>query len=533
MTTASNDLLSVIAILTLGSALGKLSIRGFSLGSAGVLLVGIAFGHYGFTIPTALRDFGLVIFAYAVGLQAGPRFFRTFRKAKQLYLIIAAAPVVVALVLSLLLGALLNLSSELVLGLFSGALTNNSALAAALAALDGAGRSSSVSISYGVVYPFSVLVVILLMHLLPRIGKRSLAQEEESWTKQRALEQPPLEVKRFRVENPGCTLIPLKDLKLRALTLNLAKVVRNEEELAVSGETLLALGDVVTVIGRGDALNSARVLLGEEIQTRARLKEDLDALEVEITDQSLIGVPLRQLDLYRQYEVLLGSVHRQEVEFTPTGDTVLELGDRVRAIGDAHHVREFANRAGSLRHLRDETRMLPFLLGLFLGVALGSVPFSIGGFGEFRLGLAGGAFFTSLVLGHYGRIGKVVLYVPPAAVSICRELGLYLFFASAGTLAGQGVMEVIIAEGFQLCVAGMIVSTLSVLTVLLLTHVVYKMNMLATLGIVSGTMTNPAGLMAIRQQTSSDLPVAAYTSVYAVSLIFKILVTQLLVVFMK
>jgi len=535
MTTASADLVTVIAILTLGSGLGKLSIQGFSLGSAGVLLVGIVFGHFGYTIPNALRDFGLVIFAYAVGLQAGPRFFRSFRKAGQAYLLFAAAPVGVALALSLLLGVFFDLSSELILGLFSGALTNNSALAAALHAMDGSGRggSAAVSISYGVVYPFSVLSVILLMHLLPKAARRTLAQEEEAWNQQRAREQPPLEVKHFRVENPRCIGVPLKELNLRALTLNLAKVVRAEEEIPVSGNTLLALNDVVTIIGRGDALNAARVLLGVEIGARTRLKEDLDALEVEITEHSLIGIPLRQLELYRQHQVLLASVQRGDTEFTPTGDSVLELGDRVRAIGDAHHVRGFATRAGSLRHLRDETRMLPFLLGLFFGVAIGSVPVSIGGFGEFRLGVAGGAFFTSLILGHFGRIGTFVLYVPPAAVSICRELGLYLFFASAGTLAGQRVLEVVIAEGIQLCLAGMIVSTLSVIAVILLAHKVYRMNLLATLGIVSGTMTNPAGLMAIRQQTSSELPIISYTGVYAVSLIFKIFVTQLLVVFMR
>lgn len=535
MTTASAEILTVIAILTLGSAIGKLSVRGFSLGSAGVLLVGIVFGHFGYTIPTALRDFGLVIFAYAVGLQAGPRFFRSFRKAGQAYVLLAAAPIAAALVLSLLLGVFFGLSSELILGLFSGALTNNSALATALHAMDGSGRGGSavVSISYGVVYPFSVLSVILLMHLLPKATHKSLAEEEEAWSHQRAREQPPLEVKHFRVDNPRCIGVPLRELNLRALTLNLAKVVRGEKEMPVSGDTCLELNDLVTIIGRGDALNAARVLLGVEIGARTRLKEDLDALEVEITEHSLIGVPLRQLDLYRQHQVLLASVQRGDGEFTPTGDSVLELGDQVRAIGDSHHVRAFAVRAGAQRHLRDETRMLPFLLGLFLGVTLGSVPVSIAGFGEFRLGLAGGAFFTSLLLGHFGRIGTFVLYVPPAAVSICRELGLYLFFASAGTHAGRGVVEVVIAEGLQLCLAGMIVSTVSVIVVILLAHKVYKMNLLATLGIVSGTMTNPAGLMAIRQQTSSELPIISYTGVYAVSLIFKIFVTQLLVVFMR
>jgi putative transport protein len=217
------------------------------------------------------------------------------------------------------------------------------------------------------------------------------------------------------------------------------------------------------------------------------------------------------------------------LEITPVGMSTFELGDTVRVVGDEAAVEQFATIiSGDARRI-DETNMVPFLFGLVLGIGLGLIPFSLPNGVTIKLGAAGGAFLVSLVLGHFGRIGPFPLYVPSAAKNILRELGLMFFLAGAGANAGTQLWQVIREQGPQLFVAGAVITLTAVVLTLILTHLVYRMNLLGTMGLVSGVMTNPPALAAAGQQTRTDVPAVVYASAFPVVLIFKILVAQFLV----
>jgi len=214
---------------------------------------------------------------------------------------------------------------------------------------------------------------------------------------------------------------------------------------------------------------------------------------------------------------------------TPTGNMSLEMGDNIRVVGEKSAVDAFAKQVQGSPRRASETNMLPFLAGLLLGILLGSIPINLPNGITVQLGTAGGAFIVSLLVGHFGGLGPLRLYVPPAAKSVLRELGLIFFLAGAGIAAGANFLEVLQGQGFMLLAGGALITILSMLAGLLLMFLFYKMNLLAVMGSLSAGMTNPAGLEAANAQTETELPVLSYASVYPVALIFKIVLAQILV----
>jgi putative transport protein len=211
------------------------------------------------------------------------------------------------------------------------------------------------------------------------------------------------------------------------------------------------------------------------------------------------------------------------------GTSTLEMGDSLRVVGERGAVEEFGKLVGGDHRKVDETNMVPFLMGLLLGILLGVIPFRFPNGMVIKLGIAGGAFVVSLLVGHFGRIGPFRLYVPAAARNLSRELGLMLFLAGAGAFAGAQLAKVVQEQGAQLFLAGALITVVTVLVTLLLMDRVYRLNLLATMGLLTGCMTNPPALDAASAQTRTDLPTVSYASIYPVVLIFKILLAQVLV----
>jgi len=215
------------------------------------------------------------------------------------------------------------------------------------------------------------------------------------------------------------------------------------------------------------------------------------------------------------------------VEFTPIGRVTLAQGDHLRLVGDRVSVEAFARLLDKGSDKASETNMVTFVIGLVLGVAAGSIPFHLGSDIEVRLGPAGGAFLVSLLLGHFGRIGPFRLYVPMAAKNLSRELGLMLFLAGVGTGAGSRLAQVLADQGFWLPLAGAIVTLLAIASATLVAHFFFRMNSLATSGLVAASMTNSPALTSIK--SSTDLPTIAYAAAYPVALFTKVVIAQVLV----
>ncbi len=531
-TLLAQEMLVLFAILAIGTWLGELSLRGVSLGSAGVLFTALVFGHFGLSVPQPVMELGLLLFVYSVGLQAGPRFFRTFRRHGMRYVFIALVTVGSGALATIAVQQWLRLPFDLAAGLYTGALTCTPALAAAI---DAAARlspasSGAVSVGYGIAYPFSMISVVLLIQFLPRLLRRPLPAEEARWNAEKESESPGLQSRQFKVANPNVDGQRVSQINPhRMIQANISRVKHGERVSAATPDHILYLDDVVMVVGQPEELDKMRFLLGEETHERMDVNADVLSVDVEVTEDSLTGKRLGEMRLWEQYTVVITRIRRQGLEIAPSGNVTLEMGDNLRVVGDKRAVASFVELVHGHPRKAEETNMLPFLAGLLIGILLGAIPINLSGGLQVRLGSAGGAFLVSLVVGHFGGVGPLRLYVPAAAKNLSRELGLILFLAGAGVNAGSHFVEILGQQGPGLLIGGAMITLVSLACGLILMHWVYRMNLLATMGALTACMTNPPGLGAANAQTESDLPTLSYASVYPVALIFKILMAQLLV----
>lgn len=519
-------------IMALGSWVGQLTFKKVSLGTAGVLFVALVFGHFGLSIPKIVMDLGLLLFVYAVGLQAGMRFFRTFRRQGIQFIVIALVTVGVGGLVTVAAAKIWGLPFDLAAGLYAGALTCTPALAAATDSVNRlmAGSAAAVSVGYGIAYPFSMVSVVIAIQLLPRLLKSDLQAEGARWREQQAQETPGIVARQYRITNPNVDGQLVGELKLHRLSVvNLSRIMRGDKVLPVFSDTRLQLNDVVVVVGQEREVAKMSVLLGEPADVQMDINTDVKSVDLYVTEESLAGRKLDYLKIRERYTVVITRIRRQGLEITPTGAVSLEIGDNIRVVGESTAVDEFVRMAAGNPGRRQETQMVTFLLGLALGVAVGAVHIPLPNGFDLRLGSAGGVFLVGLLIGHLGRVGSFRLWVPPAARNITRELGLMLFLAGAGTNAGAHIVEVIQQQGIGLVLAGALVTIVTTLTGLLLMLPVYRMSLLSTMGALCACMTNPPALSAAQSQTQTDLPTVSYASVYPGALIFKILIAQVLV----
>ncbi len=519
-------------ILALGALLGSFTWRGISLGTAGVLFAALVFGHFGLSVPKAVMDLGLLLFVYSVGLQAGPRFFRMFRKQGFRFVTIGVAVALAGALATLAVAYIFKIPDDLAAGLYSGALTCTPALAASLEAFSRAmpDLSVAVSVGYGIAYPFSMIGVVLLVQFLPKVLKRDLRAEETTWLAERQEELPLLVVKQLRITNPNLEGKSLREVNPHRLAhINITRVLREGRVAMVTPDLVLHQGDVVMVVGPQKEMEKIKLVLGEEIEVPMDMNSNIATQDLEMTSSAFVGKTLAELGVWDNYGVVITRLRRQGLEISPIGSVMLEIGDGLHVVGERTDVQKFVKKAGGDTRRAQETNMLPYLIGLVLGIGLGIIPFRLASGVEVKLGISGGAFLVSLLIGHFGRLGSLRLYVPLAAKNLTRELGLMLFLAGAGSNAGAQLVQVIQTQGWSLLISGAIITIVSVAVGLFLTLRVFKLQTLGSLGALTAAMTNPPGLSAANNQTSTDLSTLSYASVYPAALIFKILFAQALV----
>jgi putative transport protein len=528
----AEQMVVLFLILALGSWLGTLTIKRISLGSAGVLFVALVFGNYGMSVPKVVMDLGLLLFVYAVGLQAGMRFFRTFRSQGMRFIAIGFLTVFAGALVTVLVAWIWKLPFDLATGLYTGALTCTPALAAAIDSVNrlGLGQSASVSVGYGIAYPFSMVGVVILVQFLPRLLKRDLKAEEAHWREEQAKATPGIVARQYRINNPNVDGKMVSEIDLHRLsTVNISRVKRGEQVFAATPKTRLQLWDVVMVVGQETEVAKMSMLLGEPTEVRMDVNTDVKSVDVYVSEPSLTSKKLMDLKIWERYTVVITRIRRQGLEITPTGTATLEIGDSIKVVGESAAVDEFVRIVAGKPARADETQMVTFLVGLVLGVILGNIAIPLPNGLDLRLGNAGGVFLVGLVIGHFGRVGNFRLWVPPAARNITRELGLMLFLAGAGTNAGSQLVKVVQQHGWSLVGAGLLISVVTVIVGLVLMVPVYKMTTLSTMGALCACMTNPPGLGAAQSQAETDLPTVSYASVYPAALIFKILLAQVLI----
>lgn len=527
-TLLGNPLIALFAVIGVGLLLGNISIRGINLGSSGVLFAALALGHFGYTLPGGIGTIGLVLFVYCVGIGAGGRFFSAIAREgsnlAKLALIIVGSGAAVAWAA----GTLLDLPVGLVAGIFAGALTSTPALAASTEGLKAAG-AGDVIIGYGIAYPFGVIGVVLFVQVLPRLLRIDVDAVAKTVGAQSAGSE---RVENVLVEVTNSNLVGKPIAECGLTTFNgvaVSRILRDDRLEPLRYDDVFADGQLLMLVGRTREIDIAVDYLGRRSDKRIIKDVENERRTVLVTDKRVTGRTLREFAPLREFGVVVTRVTRLGLTFVPNAETRIETNDQLTTVGRAEDLNRFADAVGHRSQGFDETDLLSLALGLTLGIIVGLMPFGLPGTPALTLGMAGGPLFVALILGHFGRVGRIVGHIPRNTRLLLQELGLVFFLADAGVRGGGQLIATVQSYGAPLFVAGIAVTILPMAVALPFAMRFQKMNILQALGGICGGMTSTPALGAITARTDSQVPVVSYASAYPVALIMMTVFAKILI----
>lgn len=539
---AGNHLLLLFVVIGLGYLIGSIRLFGFSLGVAAVLFVGMAFGAIDpqMQLPEYIYIIGLVLFVYAIGLQAGPGFFASFRSHGLRFSLLAVAMLGIGGLVSVLLWWLMDLNAPQIAGIYCGALTNTPALAATIEAIKGmSGQlSSSVAdlyaampvVTYGLAYPFGVFGVILHFYIFTKLFKVDLAHEEAMRLSEAGDEK--IYSVTYRITNPAITGRSIQKVlsSFGRTGFVLSRIKKGDSIQVVQPETIIGANDLIVAVGSERGQEIARLLFGEEASEHIpEQRDDMSYRRVFVSNKAVIGKTIDEVRSIEPFQGAITRLRRGDVEFVPTPSTILERGDRILVVSrleDANKVAEFFG--DSIKSI-SEADYLSLSLGIVLGVFVGMIPFPLPNGMTFKLGFAGGPLVVGLILGRMERTGPIIWGMPFNANLVLRQIGLVFFLAAIGTRAGQGFGATFQSGGWSLIFAGAIVTTVVTVLTIYIGYRHLKLPMAAVMGMMSGMQTQPACLAYANQQSQNELPNIWYATVYPASMIAKIILAQVIV----
>lgn len=539
----AHDLLIISFVVLLGIGIGNIRIAGIKLGVAGVLFAGLFTAHFGFSpgieVSHFLKDFGLVLFVFALGMQIGPGFFASLRRQGRVLNGYAAALVIGGALTALAGGWLCGMTPAAVAGLFAGATTNTPALGAAQQALDSAGATPDLitlpALSYAATYPLAIVGIILSLILLRVYFKIDVAAEAAAFQREQGLGAAPLERVTLLVENPNLKGIPTENipgLEEAGAVISRHRGAGSDEVRAATPHTVLYPGDLVLVVGQPAALEKARLIIGGRSEENLMLATgNITFRRVVVTNQRMLGKSVHDLALDSLHNVTVTRVSRGDHIFTALPHLRLQFGDTLQIVGDDASIDSATKALGNEVQTIAETKFAAIFTGILLGVILGLYPFRIEGLpAPVRLGLAGGPLVMAIILSHLGRLGPMIMHMPMNANRALRELGIILFLANVGLLSGENFAETVFsARGLQWVVVGIVVTMLPLLVVGYVARRFHRLNFMTLSGLLSGGMTDPPALAFATGMARSDAPAVSYASVYPLTMLLRIVAAQIIV----
>ena len=521
-----------------GIIIGKAEIKKVKLGIAGVLFAGLMLAHLGAqTDPHVLhfmREFGLILFVYAIGIEVGPRFFNTFRNEGIVLNLFAAGIVTMGFALAYMLYFWGGISPAIITGIMSGAVTNTPGLGAAQQALTEFGNPNDAAISgmaYAVAYPFGVLGIILTMIMVRRFFRIKIDQEVENYNSLFHGQQKQLEGVEIHITNPnlfGKEIGYIKRVVDRELVVS--RIKRDGTfRVALETETVQE-GDILYGVSAINLIENLTLKMGDvTISNKREISGDLAMFHVLVTNRKWAGKTIEQVGIYRRYEANITRIFRAGLEILPTPDTTVELGDTVRIVGKRDLLPDIRQELGNSVKELAHPNVIPIFLGIFLGVVLGSIPFFIPGLpAPAKLGMAGGPLIIAIILGHKGRIKNFDFYMTPGANLMIRELGIILFLSCVGLSSGSQFVQTIANGGYMWLLYGAVITVVPIMIAAIIARLL-KFNYLKICGIVSGAMTDPPALEFANSIAPVHAQATAYATVYPLTMFLRILLAQTLI----
>ncbi|HAW2331231.1 TPA: putative transporter [Escherichia coli] len=539
------SILALVAVV--GLFIGNVKFRGIGLGIGGVLFGGIIVGHFvsqaGMTLSSdmlhVIQEFGLILFVYTIGIQVGPGFFASLRVSGLRLNLFAVLIVIIGGLVTAILHKLFDIPLPVVLGIFSGAVTNTPALGAGQQILRDLGTPmemvDQMGMSYAMAYPFGICGILFTMWMLRVIFRVNVETEAQQHESSRTNGGALIKTINIRVENPNLHDLAIKDVPILNGDKIICSRLKREETLKVpSPDTIIQLGDLLHLVGQPADLHNAQLVIGQEVDTSLSTKgTDLRVERVVVTNENVLGKRIRDLHFKERYDVVISRLNRAGVELVASGDISLQFGDILNLVGRPSAIDAVANVLGNAQQKLQQVQMLPVFIGIGLGVLLGSIPVFVPGFpAALKLGLAGGPLIMALILGRIGSIGKLYWFMPPSANLALRELGIVLFLSVVGLKSGGDFVNTLVnGEGISWIGYGALITAVPLITVGILARMLAKMNYLTMCGMLAGSMTDPPALaFANNLHPTSGAAALSYATVYPLVMFLRIITPQLLAV---
>lgn len=516
---------ALFLIVALGFMLGRIKIKGLSLDVSAVIFIALLFGHFGVIIPKELGNFGLVLFIFTIGIQAGPGFFDSFRSKGKTLILITMLIICSASLTGVGLKYLFDIDTPSIVGLIAGALTSTPGLAVAIDST----HSPMASIAYGIAYPFGVIGVILFVKLLPKFMRVNLDQEARRLEIERRNQFPELDTCIYRVSNPPVFNRSLMQINARAMTGAVISRLKHKDEIVIpTAQTVLHEGDYIQAVGSEDSLNQLAVLVGKREEGELPLDNTQEIESLLLTKKDMINKQLGDLNLQRNFGCTVTRVRRSGIDLSPSPDLALKFGDKLMVVGEREGIKGIARLLGNDAKKLSDTDFFPIAMGIVLGVLFGKINISFSDTLSFSPGLTGGVLMVALMLSAVGKTGPILWSMSGPANQLLRQLGLLLFLAEVGTSAGKNLVSTFQESGLLLFGVGAAITIIPMLVAVLVGRLVFKINVLDLLGTITGGMTSTPGLAAADTMVDSNIPSVAYATVYPIAMVFLILFIQII-----
>ena len=538
----AHTVLVLSLVIAVGVMLSKIKIAGISIGVTWILFVGILAGHLGMSVDHNtlhfIKEFGLILFVFSIGLQVGPGFFSSFKEGGLKLVGCAAAVVALGAIATYVIHLVTGTPMTTMVGVMSGAVTNTPGLGAAQQAYaDATGiNDETIALGYAVAYPLGVVGVILSLIAIRFITRVDFAEENKALEAMRAehtnVERISVEFTNGALE--GHNIAHLRELINRSFVIS--RIMHQDGTITIAdGTSILKIGEKLRVICSPDDSEAVVAFLGQQIEmtkeewgATPESQTQLVSRRIIITKPEINGKKFSDLRLRTKYGINITRVNRAGIDLIPYQGMELQMGDRVMVVGNEDAIEQVADVLGnSVKKLR-EPQLLTIFLGIALGVLFGSIPL-MNIPQPVKLGLAGGPLIVALLIGRFGPHFHLVTYTTMSANLMLREVGLAMFLAGVGIGAGDGFVEAIVGGGYRWIGYGFIITVLPLMIVGLFARLKLKLTYYTLMGLLSGSMTNPPALGYSNATSGNDMPALGYATVYPVVMFLRVLTAQMLI----
>lgn len=549
----AHSILLFAVVIAAGLYLGRFKVKGISIGSTWILFLAILVSHFGFradpTVLAFMKDFGLILFVFSIGLQVGPGFFHSFKTGGVKLNLLALFGILMAVLVTVCIHLVTGESLQTMVGVMSGAVTNTPGLGAAQQTISDAlvaggadkasasGVASGLASAYAVAYPIGVLGVIMLVILFRSVFKIDLDKEKAELDSEEG-ESDTARRMHVEVENPAIFGHAIRDVMKDAgdNRFVISRMMRGGEISIPGPDTVLEKGDRLLIVTSQPNVDTARIIFGEEVPMHQKdwiqMNEALVTRRLAITKSSLTGKRIKDLGLRSAHSVTITRVVRAGVELVARPNLILQMGDTILVVGSESDIERVAAVVGNKPETLSHPNLVPIFFGIAIGVIFGSLPIRFPGVPQpVKLGLAGGPLIIAILLGYFGPKWKITTYTTVSANMMLREIGITFFLAAVGLGAGETFVSSIVGGGYWWILYGALITLIPIFTLGLVSRLVFKLNFYQMCGLIAGSTTDPAVLAFAQGAYGTDYTSVNYATVYPLSMFLRVLVAQLLILF--